>query len=72
MGTEHFLMESTTVRFILSGSSTRKLKRGGANMLGGRALLRHIHPFTVNERENGPGAPGFDLEKALVWGTLPP
>jgi len=45
----HNLMESTPARFILSGSSARKLKRGGANLLGGRALKRLMHPFTVRE-----------------------
>ncbi len=63
----HALMETSAVRFILSGSSSRKLKRGGANLLGGRALLRHLHPFTTKELGDK-----FNLEKALQWGTLPP
>jgi len=63
----HDLLESTKTSFILSGSSSRKLKRGGANLLGGRALLRTMHPFTVKEL----GA-DFDLERALLMGTLPP
>ncbi len=63
----HALLESSSVRFILSGSSARKLKRGGANLLGGRALLRYLHPFTVRELGTA-----FDLETALQWGTLPP
>lgn len=63
----HALLEGSSVRFILSGSSARKLKRGGANLLGGRALLRHLHPFTVHELGTA-----FDLETALQWGTLPP
>jgi uncharacterized protein len=61
------LLESTRTRFILSGSSSRKLKRGGANLLGGRALLRTMHPFTVKELGNA-----FELERALRLGTLPP
>jgi uncharacterized protein len=53
-------------RFILSGSSARKLKRGGANLLGGRALDLRLHPFTSTEL----GA-DFDLDQALHFGTLP-
>lgn len=63
----HSLLETTSVQFILSGSSARKLKRGGANLLGGRALRRAMHPFTAQEL-----GPLFDLEAALQWGTLPP
>lgn len=61
------LLDSTPLRFILSGSSARKLRRGGANLLGGRALLRYLHPFTVKEL-----GLDFDLERALRFGTLPP
>jgi uncharacterized protein len=68
----HNLLESSDARFILSGSSARKLKRSGGNMLGGRALLRHMHPFTVYEIEQHEGENSFNLEHALVWGTLPP
>ena len=53
-------------KFILSGSSARKLKRGGANLLGGRAQICAMHPLT--EWELGDR---FLLEKALKWGTLP-
>ena len=67
----HALIEGSGTRFILSGSSARKLKRGGANLLGGRALMRYLHPFTVKELE-GPGTGAFDLERALRFGTLPP
>jgi predicted AAA+ superfamily ATPase len=63
----HGLIESGPVRFILSGSSARKLKRGGGNLLGGRAVMRHLHPFTVQELGSG-----FELDRALQWGTLPP
>jgi predicted AAA+ superfamily ATPase len=52
------------VRFILAGSSARKLKRGGANLLAGRAWTFHLHPLTHRE--------GVDnLEKALSFGSLP-
>lgn len=62
----HRLIEGRGVRFALSGSSARKLKRGGANLLAGRALVRHLHPLT--ERELGHR---FDLVRALESGTLP-
>ncbi len=60
----HQLIESTKIKFILSGSSARKLKRGGANMLAGRAFIFHLYPFTAFEL-NKP------LKHFLQWGTLP-
>ncbi len=54
-------------QFILLGSSARKLKRGGANLLGGRAVTRFLHPFTTEELGDR-----FDLDDALRFGTLPP
>jgi len=51
---------------IMSGSSARKLKRGGANLLGGRALDLRLHPLTHDEL-----GPSFELENALSYGTLP-
>lgn len=62
----HHLIESTPIHFILTGSSARKLKRGGANLLAGRALSQFLYPFTVFELETS-----FDLHKALNWGMLP-
>ena len=53
-------------RFLLSGSSARKLKRGAANLLGGRALDLRLYPLTHLELEND-----FDLKTALSYGTLP-
>ena len=53
-------------RFILSGSSARKLRRGGANLLGGRALDLKLHPLNYYEVEKL-----FNLEQALQYGTLP-
>ena len=41
----HHLIENTKLKFILSGSSARKLKRGGANLLAGRAFVFHLYPF---------------------------
>jgi len=63
----HKLIEETGARFLITGSSARKLRRGGANLLAGRASIRHLHPLTSGEI----GA-GFDLERALRLGTLPP
>ena len=53
-------------RFLLSGSSARKLRRGQANLLPGRVHLHHLHPLL--ERELGDA---FDLDRALAQGTLP-
>lgn len=64
----HALLELyPAVQFILLGSSARKLKRGGANLLGGRAVQRFLHPFTRAELGER-----FDLDDALRFGTLPP
>lgn len=52
--------------FALTGSSARKLKRGKANLLAGRAFTRSLHPLTSVEI----GSP-FNLETALAFGTLP-
>lgn len=62
----HRLMESRRLRFALCGSSARKLKREGANLLAGRAVLRHMEGFSAAELGKH-----FDLERALEWGTLP-
>jgi predicted AAA+ superfamily ATPase len=53
-------------RFVLTGSSARKLKRGGANLLPGRVILEHLDPFSIWEL-----GPSFDLERALSVGCLP-
>ena len=62
----HQLIESTKVKFILSGSSARKLKRGGANLLAGRAFVFHLYPFTSFEVNKQ-----FKLKQFLQWGALP-
>lgn len=62
----HRLIEERGTRFLLTGSSARKLRRGGVNLLGGRARTRHLHPLT--RRELGPR---FDLERAIARGLLP-
>lgn len=53
-------------RFALTGSSARKLKREGANLLAGRAFEYHLHPLTHLELSDD-----FSLSQALTWGTLP-
>jgi predicted AAA+ superfamily ATPase len=53
-------------RFILTGSSARKLKRSGVDLLAGRAHLKTLHPFMAAEVDEL-----FELEKALKWGMLP-
>lgn len=65
----HQLTESRRkpLRFVLTGSSSRKLRRGGVNLLAGRALLRHMHPFIASEL----GTEHFDLSRALRLGMLP-
>jgi len=62
----HELIESKGIRFILTGSSARKLRRGAANLLAGRAYTYRLFPLTFKEI----GEP-FDLPKALRIGTLP-
>ena len=69
LGEVHYLIEKQPqkIRFILSGSSARKLKRGGANLLAGRAWQRHLYPLTPLEIGDG-----FQLNDALQYGGLPP
>ncbi|MEW5816408.1 MAG: ATP-binding protein [Spirochaetota bacterium] len=62
----HRMIEEKRLRFILCGSSARKLKRAGVNLLAGRVLMRYMHPFTPVELGNR-----FDLEQALQFGLLP-
>ncbi|MDR2963705.1 MAG: AAA family ATPase [Bacteroidales bacterium] len=61
----HSLIYRKNIRFILSGSSPRKLKRFGANLLGGRALKTVLYPLVSAE------IPDFDIQKAVRYGTLP-
>lgn len=61
----HWLITNKNFRFILSGSSPRKIIRSGANLLGGRALRYELYPLVSNE------IPDFDLLKALNNGLLP-
>lgn len=61
----HWLMSNKNHRFIMSGSSARKMRRGGVNLLGGRAVRKHLFPLVSAE------IPEFDLIKACNNGMLP-
>lgn len=61
----HWLIVNRDIRFLLCGSSARKLKRLGANMLGGRAVRRQLFPLVSRE------IPDFDVVKAVNNGMLP-
>ncbi len=53
------------LRFVFTGSSARKLRSGGANLLGGRAWVARMHPLVSPELKN------TDLIRRLTWGSLP-
>jgi predicted AAA+ superfamily ATPase len=61
----HWLIENKSLSFILCGSSARKLKRGAANLLGGRAWKFTFYPLTFSEIGD------FDLLRALNQGLIP-
>lgn len=63
----HRLIEGRGFRFLLTGSSARKLRRGGVNLLGGRARTKYLHPLTYREL----GEERFDLFRAVERGLLP-
>ncbi len=58
--------EKKDVQFILTGSSSRKLRRGGVNLLAGRALWKNFYPFMASELQED-----FKLEQALDTGMIP-
>ncbi len=62
----HRLIESRGIHFLLTGSSARKLRRGGVDLLGGRARTKFLHPLT--RRELGVR---FDLQRVIQRGLLP-
>jgi predicted AAA+ superfamily ATPase len=62
----HRLLEGRGLRFALTGSSARKLRRGGVNLLAGRALTLRMHPLTRGELGEQ-----FDLRHSLRFGGLP-
>ncbi len=62
----HRLIESRGIRFALLGSSARKLKATGTNLLAGRALMKTMYPFTAAELAND-----FNLNAVLRYGSIP-
>ena len=60
------LIEHRRIHFLLTGSSARKLRRGGVNLLGGRARTKSLHPLTSHELGER-----FDVMRAIERGTLP-
>lgn len=61
----HWLIENSEASFILCGSSARKLKQSGANLLGGRAWKYHFYPLVFKEITD------FSLQKVLNHGAIP-
>ncbi len=62
----HLLMSEVKQVFVMTGSSARKLKRGGANLLAGRAFVYNFFPLTFLELGDA-----FNLDFVLQWGSLP-
>ncbi len=62
----HRLIEKSKYKFILTGSSARKIRRKGVNLLAGRALSYHLYPLTAVELGDD-----FDLNHSLAYGQLP-
>ena len=60
------VIEERHCKFLLTGSSARKLRRGGSNLLGGRLRSMHLHPLTIKEL-----GINFNLQRALQSGMLP-
>jgi predicted AAA+ superfamily ATPase len=61
----HWLIENAGLYFILCGSSVRRLRATGVNLLGGRAWTYHFYPFIY------PELTPFDLVRILERGTIP-
>jgi len=61
----HLCIEDYGMKFIITGSSPRKLKRGNVNLLGGRARTRHLFPLVYRE------IPDFNLDRILHFGAIP-
>lgn len=62
----HLMIEEDKIKFVLTGSSARSLKRQGVNLLAGRARMTYLHPFVSHELGSD-----FDLFKALNRGLIP-
>ena len=58
--------ENKSLQFILTGSSSRKLKQAGVDLLGGRAILKKMYPFTAAELGNL-----FSINNVLEYGLIP-
>jgi uncharacterized protein len=66
LNTVHRFIEERDLVFALCGSSARKLRRAGTNLLAGRAVRRAMHPFVPEEL-----GVAFKLDEAMRWGSLP-
>jgi len=62
----HRLIENRKLKFLLTGSSARSLRKKGVNLLAGRALTYNMHPLIIQEIKDD-----FDLNKTLHYGLLP-
>ncbi len=62
----HYIETKGPTKFALTGSSARRLKQAGTNLLAGRAFINHLYPFTSEELKEK-----FDLNTALNFGLLP-
>jgi predicted AAA+ superfamily ATPase len=62
----HLMIEETNIRFLLTGSSARKLRRTHTSLMAGRAKVRHLFPFVSAELSD------WNLDRILTYGTLPP
>ena len=62
----HRLIETKGLRFVLCGSSARKLKRSGVNLLAGRAIVTNMYPLSSAELQSD-----FSVQRALQYGTMP-
>ncbi len=63
----HMLIEETDFHFLLTGSSARKLRKKGVNLLGGRAGTSYMHPLVYPEVKEL----GYGLEKIFARGLIP-
>ena len=62
----HMLIEGRKIKFLLTGSSARSLRRHGVNLLAGRSLTYNMHPLIIQEMPND-----FDMQHVLQFGLLP-
>ncbi len=67
----HWLIEEKNIKFLLTGSSARKLTANSTNLLAGRAWLARMFPFNWVELQNANKTSTLNLKKILQFGTLP-